>query len=113
MEMRKLVTDLITGSISRRGFLAGMAAASFAPSAARSALASVAPLVPGSPVPPDYTREVTGTGADLMVEQMLEAGAEYLFVANGSGVGPICDSLVDHPQLQLVQATQEGQVVAI
>jgi len=111
--MRKLVKDLVNAKISRRGFLAGMMAASFSPSAARSALASVAPFVPGSPIPPDYTRTVTGTGADLLVEQMLEAGAKYLFVSNGSGVGPVCDSLVDHPELQLIQTTQEGQAVSV
>lgn len=49
----------------------------------------------------------------MLVEQVMETGAEYLFVANGSGVGPICDALVDRPQLQLIQATQEGQVVSI
>ena len=32
---------------------------------------------------------------------------------NGSGLGPVCDSLVDHPGLQLIQATHEGQLVAI
>ncbi|MBT8099668.1 MAG: thiamine pyrophosphate-binding protein [Gammaproteobacteria bacterium] len=111
--MRDLVDALISGKLSRRGFLAGMAAASFAPSAAKAALAAVEPLVPGAPIPDGFTRTVTGTGADLLVEQMIETGAEYLFVSNGSGVGPICDSLVDHPQLQLIQATQEGQVVSI
>lgn len=111
--MRKLVQDLINGSISRRGFLTGMAAASFAPDAARAALAAVEPFVPGSPAPAGFTRTVTGTGADLIVQQILEAGADYLFVANGSGVGPVCDSLVDHPELQLIQATHEGQVVSI
>lgn len=111
--MRTLVKELVAGKLSRRGFLAGMAAASFSPVAARSALQSVAPFVPGSPMPDGYTREVTGTGADLLVEQIIEAGAEYLFVSNGSGVGPVCDSLVDHPGLQLIQATHEGQVVSI
>lgn len=111
--MRDLVRDLISGKISRRSFLTSLAAASFAPDAARAALSSVESLVPGAKVPDKHLRKVTGTGADLMVEQMLETGAEYLFVSNGSGVGPICDSLVDHPGLQLIQATQEGQVVSI
>ncbi len=111
--MRDLVSDLICGNISRRSFLTSLVAASFAPSAARAALAAVEPLVPGSPLPPDFTRSVTGTGADLLVEQMIEAGAEYLFVSNGSGLGAVCDALVDHPELQLIQATQEGQVVSI
>ena len=111
--MRSLINELISGRISRRSFLAGMASASFGATAAKSALAAVEPLVPGSSLPEGFARSVTGTGADLLVEQMIEAGAEYLFVSNGSGVGPICDSLVDHPGLQLIQATQEGQVVSI
>ena len=111
--MRDLVGDLINAKISRRAFLAGMVAASFSAAAAKSALQSVAPLVPGSEMPLDFTRTVTGTGADLLVEQVLEMGAKYLFVCNGSGLGPVCDSLVDHPQLQLIQATHEGQLVAI
>lgn len=111
--MQKLVKDLISARISRRQFLSGMAAASFTPAAASSALAAVAPLAPGSGIPEGLTRSVTGTGADLLVEQVLETGAEYLFISNGSGVGPVCDSLVDHPELQLIQATHEGQVVSI
>ncbi len=111
--MRDLVGNLLTAGISRRGFVGGMLAASFSAAAAESALQSVAPLIPGSDVQPDLTRSVTGTGADLLVEQVLETGAQYLFVANGSGLGPVCDSLVDYPQLQLIQATQEGQLVAI
>ncbi|MDX1498511.1 MAG: thiamine pyrophosphate-binding protein, partial [Woeseiaceae bacterium] len=111
--MRKLVNELIGANISRRGFLSGMAAASYSAVAARSALAAVEPLLPGAEMPADYTRRVTGTGADLMHEQILEAGAEYMFVANGSGLGPLCDSLVRRPGLTLIQATQEGQVLSI
>lgn len=111
--MRSLINELIRGKISRRGFLTGMAAASFTTTAANSALAAVEPLLPGAPLPDDFSKTVTGTGADLMVKQILETGAEYMFVSNGSGVGPLCDSLVDHPGLQLIQATHEGQVVSI
>ncbi len=78
--MQKLVNDFISARISRRRFLTGMAAASFTPAAASSALAAVEPLVPGSKIPDGFTRSVTGTGADLLVEQVLEAGARYLFV---------------------------------
>jgi benzoylformate decarboxylase len=111
--MRDLISDLIEARISRRAFLAGMSAASFTTAAAQSVFESVAPLVPGSELPPNLARRVTGTGADLLVQQMLEAGAKYLFVCNGSGLGPVCDVLVDRPQLQLVQATHEGQLVSI
>ncbi|MDH3531763.1 MAG: thiamine pyrophosphate-binding protein [Gammaproteobacteria bacterium] len=111
--MRDLVKSLIDRKISRRGFLAGMAAASYGATAARSALAAVEPFLPGAAMPDEFTRSVTGTGADLMVEQILETGSKYMFVANGSGLGPICDSIVTHPELQLIQATHEGQVVSI
>lgn len=111
--MRDLVKDLINAKISRRGFLAGMAAASYGVASAKSALAAVEPYLPGAAMPEGYTRQVTGTGADLMLDQILETGSKYMFVGNGSGLGPICDSLVDRPQLQLICATQEGQVISI
>ena len=111
--MRELVGKFLTPKISRRGFVGGMLAASFSATAAESALQSVAPLISGADVLPDLTRPVTGTGADLLVEQVLETGARYLFVSNGSGLGPVCDALVDHSKLQLIQATHEGQLVSI
>jgi benzoylformate decarboxylase len=111
--MRELVKDLINAKISRRGFLGGMAMASYSAAAARSALAAVEPFIPGGELPSDYVRMATGRAAELLVDQLLETGAKYLFCANGSGLSPICEALVDRPQLQLIQATQEGQVVSI
>ncbi|MGK0297504.1 MAG: thiamine pyrophosphate-dependent acetolactate synthase large subunit-like protein [Gammaproteobacteria bacterium] len=112
--MRELVKELINAKISRRGFLAGMAAASYGVTAAKSALAAVEPFIPGSQMPEGYTRSVTGTGAEVMLEQILETDAKYLFIANGSGLGPICDALVERPgKLTLIQATHEGHVVSI
>ena len=112
--MRELVKELINAKISRRGFLAGMAAASYGATAARSALAAVEPFLPGSEMPEGYTRSVTGSGAELMVDQILETGAKYMFIANGSGLGPLVDALVDRPgKLTLIQATHEGQVLSI
>ena len=81
--MRSLINELISGRMSRRSFLAGMASASFGATAAKSALAAVEPLVPGSSLPEGFARSVTGPGADLHVKQMIEAGAGYLFVFNG------------------------------
>lgn len=111
--MQDLVNDLVNGKLSRRGFLAGMAAASYSAAAANSALAAVESFIPGSELPEGYVRQVTGTGGDVMLAQILETGTRYLFCSNGSGLGPICDALVDQPGLQLIQATHEGQVVAI
>ena len=111
--MQSLVRQLFSSKLSRRGFLAGMAAAGYSASAAQSALQSVAPFVPRSNVPEQLSRIADGTGGGLLLDQMIEAGAEYMFVCNGSGLGPICDALVSRPQVQLIQSTQEGQAVAV
>jgi benzoylformate decarboxylase len=111
--MRQLVKELMNANLSRRGFLTGMVAAGYSVTAAKSALQSVAPFASGAAVPAELTRSFTGTGGELLAEQLIEAGCRYMFVSNGSGLGPLCDALVARPQIQLIQATHEGQVVAI
>jgi benzoylformate decarboxylase len=111
--MRSLVRDLVTRKVTRRGFLTGMMAAGYTAAAARSALASVSPFLQGGQAPEALVRAMTGTGGELLAEQLIEAGARYMFVSNGSGLGPLCDALVARPQVQFIQATHEGQVVAI
>ncbi|HWP83896.1 MAG TPA: thiamine pyrophosphate-binding protein, partial [Terriglobia bacterium] len=81
--------------------------------AAKSALQSVAPFAQGAPVEPSLVRTVQGTAGELLAEQIIATGAKYLFVGNGSGLASLCDALVTRPQLQLIQATHEGQVVAV
>jgi len=110
--MQRLVQQLLNNNLSRRGFITSMVAAGYSLAAAESAFSAVAPLAQGAEVSPALTRTVRGTGGDLMVEQILEAGAKYMFVSNGSGLGPLVDALVARPKLQLIQATHEGQVVA-
>lgn len=111
--MQELVRDLVQRKLTRRGFLGGMMAAGYTAASARSALASVSPFVQGGTAAEPLTRMMTGTGGELLVEQIVEAGARYMFVTNGSGLGPLCDALVTRPQIQLIQATHEGQAVAL
>ena len=111
--MRDLVKDLVEQRLTRRAFLARMTAAGYTAAASQSVLASVSPFVQGSGAPASLTRSVTGTGGELLADQLIEAGARYIFVSNGSGLGPLCDALVTRPQIQLIQATHEGQVVAV
>lgn len=54
-----------------------------------------------------------GTAGELLAEQIMQTGAKYMFVGNGSGLASLCDALVTRPQIQLIQATHEGQVVAV
>lgn len=111
--MRDFVKGLVTRKRSRRAFLTEMVAAGYTLTAARSALASVSPFVEGGQAAESLTRTVTGTGGELLAEQLIEAGAKYMFVSNGSGLGPLCDALVTRPEIQFIQATHEGQVVAV
>ena len=111
--MQHLARDLVQRKLTRRGFLGGMMAAGYTAASARSALAAISPFVQDSQVAEGLTRSMTGTGGELLTEQLIEAGAKYLFVTNASGLGPLCDALVTRPQIQLIQATQEGQAVAI
>lgn len=111
--MQDMVRDLVRHKLTRRGFLGGMVAAGYTAASAQSALASVSPFVQGAQEAEALTRTMTGTGGELLVEQLIEAEAKYFFCSNGSGLGPLCDALVTRPQIQLIQATHEGQVVAI
>ncbi len=110
--MQQLLRDLLDAKLSRRGFVAAMVSAGYSAAAAKSALQSAAPFVPGVEPSASMTRIVTGTGGELMTEQVMETGARYMFIANGSGVGPLCDALVTRPQIQLIQSVQEGQAVS-
>ena len=110
--MQDLVRDLVQRKLTRRGFLGGMMAAGYSAATARSALASVSPFVQDGTIGTGLTRSVTGTGGELLTEQLIEAGAKYFFVTNASGLGPLCDALVTRPQIQLIQSTHEGQTVA-
>ncbi len=111
--MRKLVQELLNSKLTRRNFLTSMVAAGYSVSAAHSALRSVSPFVQGTEDAKPFTRSLTGTGGDLLAEQISETGCRYIFVSNGSGLGPLCDALVDRPHIQLIQATHEGQVLSI
>jgi benzoylformate decarboxylase len=111
--VQELVRDLVQRKLSRRGFLGGMVAAGYSAAAARSALASVTPFLQDPPAATALTRSMTGTGGELLADQIIETGAKYFFVSNASGLGALCDALVERPQIQLIQATHEGQVVAI
>jgi benzoylformate decarboxylase len=63
--------------------------------------------------PPSYTRKFRGTGGELLAEQLLDAGVEYLFLANGTGVSPLCDAVVDRPKLKIILAIHEGLCVTM
>jgi thiamine pyrophosphate-dependent acetolactate synthase large subunit-like protein len=99
--------------LSRRGFIKAMAAAGFTMAAAESVLTSLAPVAYADTAGKDYVKPFEGTGGDLLAEQLLQTGTEYLFVGNGSGLGALCDAVIERPKLKLVLSTHEAHVVAM
>lgn len=56
---------------------------------------------------------MTGTGGELLAEQLRAAGVRFIFICNSSGMGPLCDAVVDRPDLQFIQGISENQSVAM
>jgi benzoylformate decarboxylase len=57
-------------------------------------------------------RKVTGTGGELMVEQMKAAGVKYLFTNPGSFEVGFFDAFLDQP-MQLIMGLHEGIVISM
>ena len=115
--MRELARDYLGQRIERRDFIRLAMAAGFSLGAARSAAGALEPLRRGSSrlaaTPQAATRIMTGIAGELVAEQLLAFGTRFVFVCNSSGMGPLCDAVVDRPQLQFIQAVSEHQVMAI
>ncbi len=110
--MRELVNQYLRNQLSRRGFLNRMVQAGFSVMAAKSVLAALPPAFGQQDAKP-YTRVFRGTGGELLAEQLRAAGVEYVFLGNASGVSPLCDALVDRPDLKPILALHEGLCVAM
>jgi benzoylformate decarboxylase len=118
MSMQGFVKDYLGGRISRRSFIRRSSAAGFSVVAARSAIDALQPIVNAnrvSAVSPatTSTTSVTGTGGELLAEQLRAAGVRFIFVCNSSGMGSLCDAVVDRPDLQFIQGISENQAVAM
>ena len=107
--MRELATQFLLGQISRRDFVRLSTAAGFSLAAARSAAGALESVVREH----EPTTTFEGTGGELLAEQFRAAGVHFVFVCNSSGMGPLCDAIVDRPDLQFIQGTSEHQTVAM
>jgi thiamine pyrophosphate-dependent acetolactate synthase large subunit-like protein len=96
-----------------------MSQAGFGVAAATSTLKSLEPLVhaqgtqAAAPTAEGLMTPFEGTGGELLAEQLRAAGVKYLFLGNGSGVGPLCDALIDRPDMQLILGVHEDHCVSM
>jgi len=110
--MRQLVHAYLQNGLTRRQFVKRMATAGFSAAAAEAVLAAMPPRF-ALQSPASYTRKVRGTGGELLAEQLIDAGVEYLFLGNGTGVSPLCDAVVDRPKLKIILSIHEGLCVTM
>jgi benzoylformate decarboxylase len=101
--------------LSRRRFMAGLSLAGLSTVAARSMAQTLTPFSnkPAVPPPVGSMRSVTGTGGTLFVQQLKDAGVQYVFFNPSTGDSPIFDAMVDEPGIQLIKGVQEGAVAAM
>lgn len=117
--MREIVRDYLDRTMPRRDFFKRMSQAGFGTAAALSALESLEPVLQaqgadaGAAASPGLVTPFQGTGGELLAEQLRAAECRYLFLGNGSGVGSLCDALVDRPDMQIILAVHEDLCVAM
>jgi thiamine pyrophosphate-dependent acetolactate synthase large subunit-like protein len=113
--MRQLVHQYLTGAVSRRGFLAALGKLGFTAVAANSLVeaAETGSLPEQAAAPQSGARNFSGSGGDLMTEQVKAAGTRFIFTNPGSYEVGFFDALVDRPELILIEGLHEGLVVSM
>lgn len=111
--MRTIISNYLNKTISRRGFIKNMAASGFSIASANSALGSLETLREENSLGQDEYRSIAGTGGDLLVQQIKEAGVKYVFTNTGSHEVGFFDALVKEPKIQLILGLHEGVVVSM
>jgi len=113
--MKDLIKQYLDRGISRRQLMSRLGAAGMSTIAARTMAQSLAPFASpaAAAVPAGASREMTGTGGALFVQQLKAAGVDYIFFNPSTGDSPIFDALVNEPGIRLIKGVQEGAVVAM
>jgi benzoylformate decarboxylase len=105
--MQHLLQQYLAGALSRRGFFEKLVATGFSVAGAR---AVVAASQEGA-ISAAKRTVATGTGGDLVAEQIKAAGTKYIFTNPGSYEVGFFDALTDRPELQVIMGLHEGIVI--
>lgn len=110
--MRELLREYYDGSLSRRGFFRRLVATGLTASAAWS-MVEAAELggMEEQEASGDSHTTFTGTGGELLMEQVKAAGTRFIFSNPGSVEAGFFDALTDRPELQLIMGLHEGIVI--
>jgi hypothetical protein len=107
--INELLGQFLNESLSRRDFVKALAAVGVS-TAGISSLVKAAEAVEKG-VAPMKARAFTGTGGQLMIEQLKAAGVKYLFTNPGSFEVGFFDASLDEP-IQLILCLHEGIVIS-
>jgi benzoylformate decarboxylase len=107
--MRDLVDGFISQRLSRRAFVHSLGAIGVSAAGISATVRSAEAVTSGAA---GSGRNLTGTGGELMVEQMKAAGVDYLFTNPGSFEVGFFDAFLDQP-MQLIMGLHEGVVISM
>ncbi|MGA2333677.1 MAG: thiamine pyrophosphate-binding protein [Syntrophales bacterium] len=107
--INEILGQFLNKDISRRSFVRTLGAIGVSAAAITSIVDAAEAVERG--VAPLKARSFTGTGGQLIVEQMKDAGVKYLFTNPGSFEAGFLDAFLDQP-MQLILCMHEGVVVS-
>jgi len=107
--MKELVDRLLSGSITRRNFIKSMVALGVTAASAGEMFDTTAHAA----IPKVAGRLVKGTGGEVLLETLKDAGIRYIFSANSTGQCPVYDGLVDRPEMRIILATHEAHCISM
>ena len=111
--MQQLIKRFLDKELTRRGLTRELASVGLTAAAAQSLLDTLdATETAGSGLSVPGTRELTGSGGELVMEQAKAAGSEYLFTNPGSFEVGIFDAQITSG-VPLIMGLHEGIVVAM
>ena len=111
--MRELLAEYLNNRLSRRGFFRRMVAAGFTAGFVESLLSNLAAAETPADQPSGTYRTATGTGGELLVEQLKAANVKYVFTNPGSTEVGFFDALAGAPEIQPIVGLHEGLVIAM
>ncbi|MFC1729139.1 thiamine pyrophosphate-binding protein [candidate division KSB1 bacterium] len=111
--MRSLITGYLDHTVSRRGFMKNMLASGFTLSSAESVIKSLEGVKEKNILHEGDYRTMTGSGGELLVQQIKDAGVKYVFTNTGSFEVGFFDALVKEPDIQLILGLHEGVVISM
>lgn len=108
--MKDLLYQYLQQRLSRRGFMRALGALGFS-AAAVDAMVRAAAAVDSGDSSSGY--KASGTGGELLVEQMHAASVRFLFTNTGSSAAGLLDAFLARRDMQLILGLHEGIVVAM